>query len=461
MKSIIKKKSKKKDCVHKTRRSNGMGSIFQRKSDGRWVGSATIGHDENGKQIKRSVYGKTQKEVTIKLCELTGRMSDILEDANKVLFVDLMKDWLLRFKQSAMQPRSFEGVMTNYNLHILPAYKDLLIKDVDYVVVQKQINELIDKGYSVSTIKSIKQLIGQFFEFAIEQGLVENNPTSRIKISIKGQTDYASKFKALNFENRKKLLEALDNDFEYSFIKPLCYMMMFAGLRAGEALALKWSDIDFYDKSIRVGSAITQIPTFDRDGKIIKRKSVLSDTKTICSRRTIPLSEILCNELKTWHRYQEEKNADLVSLEKPVFCNDDGSYRTYSGYRNIFNRFLRRQKLKDIDFHFHALRHTFSNMLLENKVNPKIVQQLLGHRNVKTTITVYNSVNDEYVKNAIKRFNVQIDKTYSPFIKTRQKQQGMIEKDNQTLSSVACLSNEDLNDLFAELLKEKYRRQIN
>ncbi len=392
MKSIIKKKQKKKEFVHKTRRANGMGSIYQRKSDGRWVGSATIGHDENGKQIKKSVYGKTKKEVMIKLSELTGKMLGDSENINEALFIDLMKDWLLIFKQNAVQPRSFEGLITNFNLHIAPAYKDLHIKDIDYAVVQRKINELIDEGYSISTIKSIKQLIGQFFEFAIDQGWASKNPIERIKVTTRKQSDYASKFKALNFENRKKLLEALDNDFEYSFIKPLCYMMMFAGLRAGEALALKWGDVDFDDKSIRVMSAVSQIPTFDRQGNIIDRKNVISDTKTICSRRLIPLSEILYAELKTWHRYQEEKNVALVSLESPVFCNDDGSYRSYSGCRNIFNRFLRRQKLDNANFHFHALRHTFSNMLLENKANPKIVQQLLGHKNVKTTITVEQTI---------------------------------------------------------------------
>ena len=66
----------------------------------------------------------------------------------------------------------------------------------------------------------------------------------------------------------------------------------------------------------------------------------------------------------------------------------------------VFDRFKRRHDLEKYNIHFHGLRHTFSNMLFEMNENPKIIQQLLGHRDVKTTITVYNSVNSDYVREA-------------------------------------------------------------
>lgn len=91
-----------------------------------------------------------------------------------------------------------------------------------------------------------------------------------------------------------------------------------------------------------------------------------------------------------------------------IFANDDGSVRTYFGSRKIFDGWKKRHKLTNYNIHFHGLRHTFSNMLFEMNENPKVIQQLLGHRDVKTTITVYNSVNSEYVREATDRLNTKI-----------------------------------------------------
>ena len=79
----------------------------------------------------------------------------------------------------------------------------------------------------------------------------------------------------------------------------------------------------------------------------------------------------------------KEVTADLTAKTSFVFANDDGSYRTYSGTRKIFDRFKRRNRLDKFNIHFHGLRHTFSNMLFEMNENPKVIQQLLGHRDVK------------------------------------------------------------------------------
>lgn len=91
-----------------------------------------------------------------------------------------------------------------------------------------------------------------------------------------------------------------------------------------------------------------------------------------------------------------------------IFANNDGSVRTYFGSRKIFDGWKKRHKLTNCNIHFHGLRHTFSNMLFEMNENPKVIQQLLGHRDVKTTITVYNSVNSEYVREATDRLNTKI-----------------------------------------------------
>ena len=87
----------------KTRRSNNEGSIFQRKSDGKWVGSITVGYDDKGQQKKKTVYGNSQTEVAKKLAEVSGRIKsnsyELVESKN---FGELMADWLLVFKKSSV-----------------------------------------------------------------------------------------------------------------------------------------------------------------------------------------------------------------------------------------------------------------------------------------------------------------------------------------------------------------------
>lgn len=248
-------------------------------------------------------------------------------------------------------------------------------------------------------------------------------------------------------------MEALNKD-EANFIKPLCITLMFAGLRIGEALALKWKNIDFDNKTIKVEQAITQTLKFDEQGNVKDRTTVIGDTKTACSVRDIPVTDIVLETLKQWKEKQskrQETNPNVTAiLTAPtsfVFANDNGGYRTYYGTRVIFDRFKRRNGLNKYHIHFHGLRHTFSNMLFEMNENPKVIQQLLGHRDVKTTITVYNSVNSEYVREATDRLNTKIQE---------HEQEREIEQDIDD-----DLSDEEIERQIRELekLQERKRRR--
>ncbi len=406
----------KKKTVSKTRRANNEGSVFQR-SNGRWGGALTLGYDDTGKIIRKTIYGKTQAEVVKKLSEISGRIkSNSYELIEKEDLENLMFEYLMTFKRSAVTPRTFEGNIRNFKLHIAPLIGKMKVYEVDNYAIQKLVNTLIDQGYSTDTIKKCKHLLNQFFEYAIDNKWVVVNPT--LKVKVKGKRNVyensEEKYKALPPEIRDLFLETLNKD-EANFIKPLCITLMFAGLRIGEILALKWKNIDFRNKTIKIERAITQVPKFDDAGNVKNRVTVVGDTKTTCSVREIPVTDIVIETLNSWKDTQNKRqqtNLDVTAvLTSPtsfVFANDDGSCRTYSGTRQIFNRFKKRNNLGKFNIHFHGLRHTFSNMLFEMNENPKVIQQLLGHRDVKTTITVYNSVNSDYVRETTDRLNAKI-----------------------------------------------------
>ena len=177
----------KNKVVKKYKRANGEGTIYQRK-DGRWAGAVTIGYDENGKQIKKTVYGRNQTEVAKKLSDISGRLkSNTYEVVEQKTFGELMSEWLLVFKKSAVSPRTFEGIIRNYRLHIEPIIGKMKIYEIDTFVVQQVLNKMIDADYSLNVVKKNKHLISQFFEYAIDNKWVQDNPTRKVLVKVKHQ----------------------------------------------------------------------------------------------------------------------------------------------------------------------------------------------------------------------------------------------------------------------------------
>ena len=212
-------------------------------------------------------------------------------------FGELMNEWLMVFKKSAVTPRTFEGIIRNFKLHIQPQIGNMKIYEVDTYVVQKVMNNMIDQDYSVNTIKKNKHLLAQFFEYAIDNKWVTQNPVNKVKVRAHDKVGNSEKYKALTPEVRVRFLEALAKD-DGNFIKPLCVCLMFGGLRIGEALALKWQNVNFETKTLKVERAITTIPKFDNEGNVTSRLTVVGDTKTACSVREIPIADIIVETVK-------------------------------------------------------------------------------------------------------------------------------------------------------------------
>jgi integrase len=437
--------AKKIKKITSTRRGNGEGSIYQRK-DGRWIGMATVGLNEDGTYKRKAVYGKTRTEASKKLTALTKKITnDTYDYVNNSDLSTMMHEWLLVFKKNTVTARTFENAIRHFNLHIKPYAGKMKLDEITYITVQKLLNDMLDKNYSLAYTKKLKFLLSQFFEYCVDNKLIENNPIEKTRVKSRERKIYdgENKYKAIPIDIREEFIRALDS---HTFLKPLCLCMMFSGLRTGEALALTWDNIDFNNKSLKVEKGIREEPKFDEQGKVISRKTVLSATKTAGSVRQVPMPDILIDALKRYQKRQwatgKDTKVDLLSPNMFVFANDNGSVRTYSGTKSIFVRFLKNHGLDKHNIHFHGLRHTYSNMLFEAGENPKVIQALLGHKSVKTTITTYNSVDKSYFEKATNIFNEQYK------VKEVSKEQ---PQQNNTLDS---LNIDDLNELI-KLLDEK------
>jgi integrase len=397
------------------RRGNNEGTVCQR-SDGRWTAAVIVGVDGNGKPVRKFVYGKTRPEVLVKLSELTearGKMSGIITNED---MQTLMQEWLLTFKQSEVAARTFEKNLSFAKWYVYPAIGEMKVNEVSTENVQKLLNGMRIDGYALDTVKHTKHLMRQFFEYCKDSGFVSENPVDKVKLQSR-ERKIATKveYKAIPPEARQKFLEVIEKS---KFFKALCMTMMFGGLRIGEALALRWRDVDLNKKRIRIDNAVTLNVKFDDSGKVTTRDTEISDTKTAASVRTATMPEVLVKTLEQWRterwrmRNVSESKGKPISFIEPddlVFSTDDGNLRTYYGTRTMFDRLMKANDLGKYNIHFHTLRHTYSTMLFEAGENPKVVQELMGHKDLSTTMR-YNSVDDNSFVGAADKLDAKFNK---------------------------------------------------
>lgn len=379
------------------RRGNNEGSIYQRK-DGRWCAQVMVGYRENGKQIFKYAYGSSRQEVAKKLSQLThdvfenGYSSFSQNDTN--LFYPLLEDWYCTFKEPNIGSGTSEKLRNFMKTHINPEFEKLTIQQADMFRLQKFFNGLAKKGLCLQSIKHIKQMLNQFYEqYVLKKGLCKENPLEGIQIRSRERDDSDRDTLALTPELRAMVLEKLDDE---PVLKPILIVLMLTGMRPGELIALKWRDVDWKNATISIRLAASREIEFDDYGNVIERRQVISNTKTVLSVRSFKVADSVIKCLTEWYQYQMENEAktgiSFTSADCHVFCTSKGEVRGYSGLRSMLQRFLNKNNLDTHGINLYTFRHTFATMLLEERENPKIVSELMGHSKVLTTLSIYSHV---------------------------------------------------------------------
>lgn len=284
-----KSKTKKKKVV---RRGKNEGSIYQR-NDGRWCAVVSLGYDSDGKRVRKIFYGWTRSEVAMKMTaalgeKLNGGHASVINDDLRTL----IHDWLVTFKQANVSPRTFETAEMLAKLHVYPHIGELKLAQVTPNIIQGVLNKMLVAGYSLAYVRKVKFLLNQFFAYAKANRFINDNPVSEciVKSTPEHKERKQETYKAIPIEIREFFLEIISKN---DFMKALCMIQMFAGLRIGEALALKWKNVDFDNGIISIDSAVTELPVRNSEGKIVDHRTVISDTKTAASVREEPMPNIL------------------------------------------------------------------------------------------------------------------------------------------------------------------------
>jgi len=384
------------------RRGNNEGSIYQRK-DGRWCGSVTVGYKTNGTPIRKDVYGKTRNEVAKKVASMTSEVYQngytTVSAQTESNFEVLFRDWYELCKASALTDVTDEKFRSMMKKHIFPAFGEFDVKDVDFKRLQKFFNKMKtmkvkDKvGYSSDFINKAKNLLNNFFKYTVKHHLLSVNPMEDVDTKKVDDDDieHEKKPQALRPETRKVIMKWVE---ENPILRPILITSAFTGLRPQEVIVLKWADINNELRTLSVKKALKRVVEFDADWNVVARGVKIGTTKTKKSVRTILMPNTVTETLAEWKHYCQQKGI----LSEFVFPNTKtGDMRSYSGLRSLLQRFINKHNLHDEGITLYTLRHTFATVLLEQRENPKIVSELMGHTKVKTTLDLYSHVVDDTV----------------------------------------------------------------
>lgn len=284
---------------------------------------------------------------------------------------DSVKQWLIDFKENSVKPSTYDRLMVSYEMMCKYDISGIYLEDLTSSDVQRYMNELVRDGYALSTIKKQYHLLSEFIDFAILNDEINKPIHKGVKIpSESAVRKHKKEVIAYTRDEQKKLrriLERGDSPMYY-----LALMMMETGMRIGEALALRWEDVDFRRRALRIRRTIVRLGDS-------KRSYVQNSAKSHTSNRIIPLSNYAYTILENM---RDEDNFDGF-----VFHKKDGSYMSYEA-----SRWWMKKACDEAGVEYygqHVFRHTFATNCYERGCDVKMLSKLLGHSDVTITYNVY------------------------------------------------------------------------
>lgn len=308
---------------------------------------------------------------------LPSNQSDGFQDPT---FEKLASLWLENYK-TTVKPSTFENVRSKVEKMTEEHFKELKLKKITVAYCQRVVIEL-SKTYVL--YNHYLSVINRIFKYAVLMDILDSNPFDKVIKPKSRQVQRKGNF--LTKEELKEFLK-LAQTATLSYFFPLVHLMSYTGLRQGEALALKWSDIDFENKKI----------TVDKTAVRIKEKQTLQTPKTKNSKRVISIDPTTLSILKSWKKDQIKiyfKNGKhFEGDDNFIFTNERGEWVHIHNFIRYFKRFIADHKLKPITPH--GLRHTHASLLFSAGVEPKNISDRLGHSTVQITLDLYTHITEE------------------------------------------------------------------
>lgn len=369
--------AKDKKPKKKVKLDYGEGSIYYVKSRDRYAGQVNLILE--GQPERRTVYGKTEREVKNKLNELQVQAkAGNLEPKKKPQIVTIydLAEKMIEDQLALNEIRQSTADRKMATLKMLDGISDQQLAEVTEDDLIEYFKSVL--GYSQSTVNKLYQLLGAVFLKAINKNIIEINPLRNIRRPKSKQKKIP--VRALTVAEQGKLLNVLKTEeIRYSEIMLLS---MFTGMRIGEVCALTAEDINFKDNTINVSKTVSR-------GEY--GKTIICDTKTSAGMRTLHVNHAVAKFLRTCIG---EKDFGLL------FKSGNNKLVTTNQVNYVYAKVLKDHNIVDTGVYgkvdLHSLRHTYATRCIEAGMPAKVLQQILGHTDISITLDVYCSVFKKY-----------------------------------------------------------------
>lgn len=285
-----------------------------------------------------------------------------------------IEEWLTDYKRNSVKTLTYDRLLISFKMMLRYPISEVYVDEIGTKDVQRYLNALVTDGYSMSTIKKQFNLITAYWKWAMAQGEISVPVYMGVNLPSESSIgENETDIQVYSHDEQRRMLrklETLEHD-QYAAV----VLMLEAGLRIGEVLALDWTDILWNRKAVRIHRTLIRLSS--------EATTYIQETpKSKTSKRTIPLSD---RALEILNRYQE-KHGISHGL---IFARPDDPDLPYS-YSSI--EFHVRRLCKDLDIPYrglHAFRHTFATNCYERGCDVKILSKLLGHADVSITYNTY------------------------------------------------------------------------
>ena len=309
-----------------------------------------------------------------------------------------------------------------YNRFVRDEFGNRLIADVKYTEVKMFYYHLMnDKNIAVNTLDNIHTIIHPIFDMAVRDDIIRKNPTDGVMAEIKKNSGKNKGIRhALTVEQQKAFIDAIRYSPEYYHWYPLFVTLLGTGMRIGECIGLRWKDVDFKHRNINVNHAVTY---YTRREKVCFG---VSKPKTEAGTRLIPMMDTVYDALKNEYDRQKKDGfcvAEVDGMNGFIFSNRNGSLHNPHCINSAIKRISESHNAREIidakkerrepviipHFSAHHLRHTFCSRLCENETNVKVIQEIMGHANIETTLDIYTEINYSKKQESLEELSKKID----------------------------------------------------
>ncbi len=365
----------------------------------------------DGMSSRKEFTGRTKADVRRKIQEFEAKTMHITNrDYLKMTLGDCIDSVLISLEPT-FKANNYATLQATNRCYIKTnKISDAQMGSIDSILIQNYYVEL-SKKYSESTVKKTRTLLNTVFNYLISVNIMTSNPTNGVRMPHK--TNYAVQKKEHSFLSLEQadrfkevaLMKADETiagvktgDFIYGRNARFCLIILYTGMRVGEAYALTWKDIDFEHNTININKTMERIKI---DGKY---QWVVDIPKKPASIRIIPMSTVAREQLLYLKSIEPGKNS---GNDDGVFVTKNNIPPSQSTLTRTLKAILTRSEINADGFGLHDLRHSFGSMLLqkgweENKpVDIKVISEILGHDDVSTTYNIYLHIMNKHKSEAI------------------------------------------------------------